>query len=256
MARRSQQDLSKIRGFVSFLSSSGNGHSLISSMIDAHRDAVVCREKHILTRVYSNEIPDKRKVFNDIINTSHTYTVEGRYHKGSQTSHIVPNQFNGRSKQPQIVGDKHGYGVTMMLNNHKDFIEVVEQKLGIPVYFIHVHRNPYDVIAHLKKFKPWTLESTIRRMLTRFRCVDQALSSTKNSISVSFESFIFNVPTKLPKILNFLGLENYDGFVEDCQSIVERSKVFEWNEINWDPKQINRIERFCKPYPYLRCQHG
>jgi len=252
MEERKPPCLDNLTAFVSFLSSSGNGHSLISSLIDAHKNAMVCREKMVLTRLYSGKL-DKAGVIRNVTVGSAKYTLAGRLHKGSNTSHIVPNQFNGKADPLYIIGDKHGTGVASHLANKPRFLQSITKKLNLPIKFIHVYRNPYNVIAHMTKFYPkYSTIASAKRVIYRFNITDRAIKESINPVlSIKFESLIENPRIILNQIMDFLSLPIYRGFIRDCASIINPILLTEYNEVSWKGVDIDKIKHLCQSTSYL-----
>ena len=252
MDEKNASSLKNLRGIVSFLSFSGCGQSLLSSMIDAHKNAVVSREELLLNKLYDGRI-DKQTMFLVAIESSLRYTKRGRLHRGSNTSHLVPNQSNGASSDIHILGDKHGYGVVDYIVKHKDYLRKVQSLLGLPIYFIHVRRNPCDVIAHARKFDVrCSISEIAEKVSNRFIRLKAALERVGkgNYLTVSCEELVNNCSETLEKVLDFLHLSAYNGFIADCEKIVNKSKIFERNDVKWDSASERIATRLCQENGY------
>lgn len=249
--------MSNIRAFVSFLSSSGNGHSLVSSLLDAHRNVTVSRERQVLKRLIKNKEVEVKDMFEDIIAYSVKYTEKGRPHNGTGTSHLVPNQFNGfpYSYPLLVIGDKHGFGTAKLIAQPNN-LRLLERRLHLPIYFLHIHRNPFDTIAHLSKFYTKSLDQVIETVGTRLAIVDIAMKKAKRLgkvLSFSIEDFVSNYRSYVRKVLRFLALEPYRGYIRDCSKVLRPDLLNERCEINWTNEQIDKITAICDSFSYLRC---
>lgn len=243
--------LDNLKGFVSFLSFSGNGHSLISSLIDAHKNAIVSREKLVLMRLY-NEKLDRAGALRNILRGSSSYTLRNRPHKGSGTSHLVPNQFNGRADPLHIIGDKHGNGTSSYLATKPNFLQDVTKKLGLPIKFIHIYRNPYNVIAHMTKFSKFSTRSSANKVIYRYHVVDKAIKLSISSVlSIKFESLINRPKLTLKQIIEFLDLPVYECYLRNCASIIKPILLSEHNEVSWEGVDMDKIKSLCHSIPYL-----
>lgn len=255
MERSYASSLRNLRGIVSFLSFSGCGHSLLSSMIDAHRNAIVSREQLLLNKLYLGRI-DKDKMLKAAIVSSGKYTQLGRFHKGSNTSHLVPNQSNGVSSDIHILGDKHGFGVVAYINGCSDYLSRLNSILMLPIYFIHMQRNPLDVIAHTRKFETrHSISMIAKKVESKFLLLREALKKVgkSNYLTVSYEELVNHCDDTLIKILDFLHLDSYKGFTADCAKIVDKSKVNEWDDVNWTPLSLEIAHKLCLENGYA-CQ--
>lgn len=254
MPRNEQSCFDNLRGFVSFLSFSANGHSLVSSLIDAHKNAVVSRERSILTRIYKDNL-EINKAFTTIIKASQNYTARGRPHNGSGTKHIVPGQFSGTYTNLHIIGDKHGYGVSSYIVNHKDYLKKISITIRKPIYFIHIYRNPFDVVARLKDFYKGTLDAIISKVSRRYMIVDRALSIIGERYKVlhlNFNNLLINTTKTLRNLLTFLHLEIYSGYMRSCKSIIDYSIPNERLRMGWKASHIDALSSLCYSIPYLK----
>ena len=247
MQGKSQYDLTKLKYFVSFISMSGSGHSLLSSMIDAHKNAIVSRECCIFRRVVKKGNSNRLNL-ETIIRSSEKYTSNGRLHKGSKTSHLVPGQFNGRAYPLLVIGDKNGYGTASAIIRYNPIPSKIAK---IPIRYIHVYRNPYDTIAYLNNFYSCSIDSVIKRILRRLQEIHEALLKIKNYLSIKYEDLITDTKTTLRKVLNYLSLEPYNGFIRSCKEIINPTLLHFNQNIDWTKDQIFKINSFCSSIDYL-----
>ena len=223
-----QQALSHVRTYVAFLSCSCSGHSLVSSLLDAHKNAVFSREIKAVRLLI--ESGDKMGVLVRIMRRSETYTKQGRFHKGSNTSHLVPNQHNGVSERVEVIGDKHGGGTTGVLKVGRN-IQVLKDVVGVPVRFIYLDRNPLDHIGAI--YKGWGKTLTkrgwesisdgsvsiyLRVMNGIIKCLE---ALDKNEvIRIKYERLVENPTRVLTQLVEELGLNAERGYIKDCSSII------------------------------------
>lgn len=79
----------------------------------------------------------------------------------------------------------------------------------------------------------------------------KALYVANKSISINYESFVNDIDVQLLRILTFLKLPAYKGFITDCKSILNHSVMNESDEIDWTSEQIDTINSTCSNVPYL-----
>jgi hypothetical protein len=193
-------------------------------MLDAHKDIVISRELKALEKVYLNNI-DKEKILNGIISASESYTLRGRPHNGTHTSHLVPGQFNGKTNSPLMIGDKHGFGTTSCILKYADFTQVVESKLNLPIYFIRVYREPGKTAEYLNDFYKSGIKATRAKVIKRFELSNKAAGLVPNVLTIHFDSFVKSPVKYLRTILNFLNVENYKGYLQSCANIIDRTVI-------------------------------
>lgn len=236
MAEKEQLCLDNLRGFITFLAFSGCGHSLVSSILDAHKDIAISREMKILPNIYSGKY-GREVAFNAIPMSSRRYTTKGRPHKGSNTYHLVPGQFNGQVSSPLFIGDKNGQGTIAGIVNKEDFLRKVVKAIQVPLYFIHIHRNPADLVAHTRKFcTSRSTRKTIIAVAGNCARVDKAVtivSGKFNLISIKIEEFVADFDSQMSRLSAFLRLKFTKDYLDSCKKVLIPSALDEKNDIEW-----------------------
>lgn len=256
MQKREPSTYANLKGFVSFLSFSGSGHSLVSSLLDAHKNITISREQLILQRLYKEEL-SRTKAFHHIVSASSNYTLKGRPHKGSNTSHLVPNQFNGNSRHIKFLGDKNGYGTVSGITCKVNFLEDLDRIIKLPLYFIHVYRNPYHSIAHSFRCYPrLDIHTSANRLISKYLQTDIAINNVLEFgyplISVKYESLVLDPPSILTNLLSFFSLTPTKSYLSSCSSIIDSSFLQEYSGRDWSPKIISDVTKLCNYLPYLQ----
>jgi SAM-dependent methyltransferase len=233
----------RVNRFVSFLSFSGCGHSLVSSLLDAHKNIIISREQKSLQRLY-NQHYTKEQLFSAIAESSASYTIRGRPHKGSNTHHLVLDQYNGMAADTRVIGDKSGFDTVKSCQDTK-FLEGVTKKLDMPIDFIKVTRNPFDQVAHMRKFcTQFPLRDIVRRVTARIELTENATKVAEDFgcrvFKVRLEDFVDDPGLWLNEMLMFLGLLPYEHYIQDCKRVVNPSLVNEKDDVEWnqDCKQM------------------
>lgn len=247
MPKSEQLSLDSVRGFITFLSFSGNGHSLISSMLDAHENIIISREVKILKHIYNGS--DRDKMLKEIINHSKQYSAKGRPHKGSNTSHFVEGQLNGSAKRLKFLGDKNGYGTVHQVLYYKNFFKKCEALLRMPIIPIHIYRNPFRVVEHTRRFYSFrNIDDTATKVSERFHKVRRSLSRVKNAVSIKFENILCSTDKTLLDLFKPLGIRPSDKFLGGCRSIITS---IDEPPVMWTPKSIKLINELCSSISYL-----
>ena len=202
-----------------------------------------------MTRTNGELHYNRELTFAPIIRNSSNYTKRNRFHSGSQTYHLVPGQFNGFSKKPIVIGDKNGYGTVSGIYN-ADY--VIRDILGIPIHYIHVYRNPYDTIAYLNRFYKSGLGGTTAKVLRRLDCIDKVLYKVGDYLSIRYEDLMLDTSSILNKVLSYLDLPIYKGFIESCRKVLRPGLLHFKQTIDWPIEQITKINNFCSNIEYLR----
>ena len=136
-----------IRTYCMFVGYPRTGHSLIGSLLDAHPNIVIAHELDAL-RLFNCGF-SRRQVFHLLLENSKVMAASGRSHSGY--SYEVPNQWQGRFEQLQVLGDKKGATSAMRFYREPRLLASVRTKIGGELKFVHVIRNPYDVLATMAR---------------------------------------------------------------------------------------------------------
>lgn len=121
-----------------FIGHSRSGHSLIGTLLDAHPNIIIAHELAALHYIYARF--SKRQIYYLLLERSRVFA-QGRRTRGSYF-YDVSNQWQGRYRKLQIIGDKHGEGATLRLQARPWLLQRLRDVIDERIKFIHVIRNP------------------------------------------------------------------------------------------------------------------
>src|SRR5262245_3468595 len=137
----------EVRTHVLFIGHGRSGSSLVGSLLNAHRHAVIAHELNTLhfvkrhfTRLQLNWL---------LWAQDQAFGCAGREWTGYD--YRVPGQWQGRFERLLVIGDKHAGGATRVLGQRPAILDRLRQTVGVPVKLIHVVRHPLDNIATLHR---------------------------------------------------------------------------------------------------------
>lgn len=246
----------EIQTYCMFVGSGRSGHSLIASLIDAHPNAIISNELNTLKFVLKGF--GKYQLFSMILGNSKKHAEQGRSWTGY--SYYVENQMQGAFTRLSVIGDKKGGISTEILMEQPDILNKVIRKWKIEFKFIHVVRNPYDVISSMARggqlknveVDESLLETNIHRFFQRMETVKDLKSKFGNSIlDIRHESFIKKPKENLDRILSFLGLPSNQDYMEDCSKIVNSTSSLSRRIIYWPEFLIERVRNESLKYSFL-----
>src|SRR5262245_16191287 len=145
--RRSTGFFQDVQTFCMFVGYPRTGHSLIGSLLDAHPRIVIAHELDALEFFHWGF--SRRQVFHLLLENSRKMAAKGRGYSGY--SYRVPNQWQGRFERLQVLGDKKGAVSAGRFYRHPDLLDFVRDQIAIDLKFVHVIRNPYDVLATMSR---------------------------------------------------------------------------------------------------------
>lgn len=245
-----------IKTYVMFIGYPRSGHTLIGALLDAHPNMIVAHELNALQ--YIKRGFSKNQVFSLLLSNSRSNAKAGRMCTGY--SYSVPNQFQGRYTDLIVIGDKKGGGSAYLLKENPSLLNIIEQRVGIPVKYIHVYRNPFDNITtwarggNLVK-KPVT-EKDLELIISKYFATTEMIYQLKKDskieiIDIKHEDFIKHPKELLKYLVNKIGLETNEDYLESCGKIVFENPKKTRHSIDWPEHLINLVMQNMAQYPWL-----
>jgi sulfotransferase family protein len=225
-----------------------SGHTLIGSLLDAHPNAVIADELNALRFVEAGFC--KRQLCYLLLRNSRRSAAGGRERTGYH--YRVPGQWQGRFERLRVIGDKMGGSTALRLKAHPSLLASLPRILDLGIKYIHVLRNPYDVIStlHLRQRTP--LLQAVDHFFQRCEAVAYIKERLpEHVIDLRHETFIAEPKTVLRNLCSFIGLSGEDGYYDACASIVFRSPHQSRREIDWPPGLIETIARKSSLFHFL-----
>jgi hypothetical protein len=220
---------------------------MIAAFIDAHKNAIIAHEADVLN---SHFLTPRRQLFDCLrINSEkHINKAKGGYF------YNVPNQYSGRHEELIVIGDKKGAGSVLALKQHPDRLSKLAENLGLPIKILHVIRNPYDNIASMNIKYNFTLQEAWDEFWARHDVGAKLRDKnpTGHWLDLWHEDFIDNPESELSKICSFLSLPVYDGYLDDCASIVYDSPHQIRHKILWDQELKESTQKRMSKSDFLR----
>ena len=242
-----------VEKYCMFIGYTRSGHSLIGSLLDAHPNIIISHELNAL-RLFEKGI-SKRKIYYLILQNSRRQSAAVRQETGY--SYQVPNQWQGKFKTLKVIGDKRGSGSNRIIRDNPDILKVLENKIDVPIKFIHVIRNPYDnisTIAYRTHRKGDKLEYGINLYFKNCEAVQFLKTKvSKNDIyDVRHESLIDDPRTVLKELCAFLEVEAPQDYLEDCAGIIFKSPKKTRFNSHWSNELIELVKNKIGKFEFLR----
>jgi len=239
-----------VETFCLFIGYARSGHSLIGSLLDAHPNAIIGDELDALKYIQAGFRPNQ--LFYLLLRNSRRSAKTGRERTGY--SYQVPGQWQGRFQQLQVIGDKMGRTSAARLAAFPDLLDALLNRFRAKIRFIHVIRNPYDIISTMALRRERPLESLCDLFFeivedvnkTRRRCPNGAIHDLRH------EDFIADPKGELRNLCAFLNLESAGDYLDACARIVYKSPHKSREKIAWNPELIASVKERMERIPYLR----
>ena len=236
--------------YCMFIGYTRSGHSLIASLLDAHPNIIIAHELNAL-RLFEKGV-DKRKIYYFILRNSQRQGTAGR----RETSYLyeVPNQWQGQFKSLKIIGDKKGSGSNRVIRDNPDILNILHNKIDVPIKFIHVTRNPYDNISTMIYKKGADLEYGINSYFKKCKTVDYLKKqiSDNDILDVRHESLIDDPRNIVQELCTFLGVETTQDYLDDCASIIFKSPKKTRFNLQWSKESIELVKNQIDQFEFLR----
>lgn len=262
--RKIYQNISTYCMFVGYPRS---GHSLVGSLLDAHPDIIIAHELDALD--YFRQGFSRQQVYHLILENSHQFATAGR--KWSGYSYEVPNQWQGKFRNLQIIGDKKGGKTTRDIGLNPQLLHSIKEKINVPIKFIHVTRNPYDNISKIRHKNKELMRLVAQK---QGRKADQDIDSLSAAIRAYFflcetvqfmekevdknnwldirqESLIADPIGVLRKLCAFLDVEPKEDYLQDCAQIIFTSPHKARHQSNWNQELIELVRNEMKRFEFL-----
>lgn len=255
-------DLASCSHWCSFLSTPRSGHSLVGAMLDAHPDAVIGSEYGILDHMiwgFSREriaallIADSKRLPHNLSRRT------GARRPGGYT-YDVEGQWQGRVRKLRLLGDKNGSADTMRIARRRWLVDRIEDTMKADVRFIHVYRNPFDVVSTIyvraQKTSPGRsdLSGAISLLETRTSAHRSMIADhgPDRVFSLAHEDHLTDPNVYFAALVRWLGLEPDASYLDACAAICFDKPRKTRTQAPWGPHHISRVNRLIEETPFLR----
>ncbi|KXJ14126.1 uncharacterized protein LOC110239285 [Exaiptasia diaphana] len=271
----SKKEYDQVKSFVLFIGYPRSGHTLVSTLIEAHPNAIIANEFDLIGKWQNWKPQNQNKyfLFDQFHKNSHMEAQRGYRTKSGNAlfSFYVSGQFQGKVQgKLKIIGAKKGGRTTKLMTKKKRMktIETIMATVNVPFKFLHVVRNPYDNIATMllrtKKmrlnmkpdFKLNDSETLDSEILKYFNLASRnqylAKKYAKSLLEIQNTDLIRRPKEMLKKMCKFLGLTCSQKYLDDCVKIIFKKPSHTRNNVVWTVEQKRRIKQAMKRYSFLK----
>jgi hypothetical protein len=244
----------KVSAFCMFVGHSRSGHSLLASLLDAHRNIVLADEIHSLKYVAAGFSP--MAIYKLILRNSLDISAKGRERAGYQFS--IPDQWQGRHETIRVIGEKDGsWTATLALRNFH-VIETLFARIPLDIRIIHLYRNPYDVISTIYRRyraagKEWPLQHAIDFYFRRAEGIEivRRYGGRSRVLDMSHESLIADTQARVALACGFLSVDTPDDYLRACAQVTFPSPRKSRQEAVWTMSEVDQVRERKAGYSYL-----
>jgi hypothetical protein len=244
-----KKSFEQVKTFCMFIGSPRSGHTLIGSLLDAHPNVILADELDALKFIQAGF--SERQVFYLSLRNSRRSAAAGRMRTGY--NYRIPNQWQGSFTDLQLVGDKMGGYTALRLQHHPTLLDLVRTQFSVKIKFVHVMRNPYDVISTMSVRDNRPLD----RSIDKFFCLCDAVAHVKQRVAAAdiydlrHEDFVSRPRTVLKRLCDFFNLSCHDAYVAACEQIVFKSPHHSRYDVLWNRRLIDIVQRKLERFAFL-----
>jgi len=244
-----------VKTFCLFIGQGRSGHTIFGALLDAHPNVILSDEANSL--MYLTAGLNRRKIFHVLLMKSQRQAKRKRVKGGLGEkiySYWVPGQWQGRYEKLQVIGDCKGGATVHALEQNPTLLDQFHDTINADLKFIHVVRNPYDNISTMALRRDSNLEGPINDY---FNNDCQALAVVRPQINpedlltVRHEDLIFHPEDTLKRVIQFIGLEPIEDYINDCANIIYKSTSKTRHKIDWDAHSIELVKQNMDQFDFL-----
>ncbi|MDJ0868057.1 MAG: sulfotransferase [Myxococcota bacterium] len=251
LARAHAAAFAEVERFVLFVGYPRSGHSLVGSLLDAHPEAIVAHELHVLR--YLRYGFSRDQLFALLLERSARQAARGRSATGYD--YRVPGQWQGRARRLRLIGDKRGGGTIRKLTARPGLLPLLERRVALPIRWVHVVRNPFDNVATIfRRGESRTLEGAADHYLRMVEGVVwfRERVAAETLIDLRHEEILSEPRRELVRLCGFLGLEPEPDYLDACAGAVWKEPRRTREAVDWPDAVRGRLEREIAAVSFLR----
>lgn len=287
----SAQSVEDVQTFVFFIGYPRSGHSIIASMLDAHRNVILAHEFNLFSKVadafLSNDHQgyrlNKYHLFNSLYQDSRTEATVGwrsgysTYNKKGYSLKLNSSDaWQGCFTTLRVIGDKAGGSTSRVFQKDpalfQQMYHILSDVIQVPVRVIHVVRNPFDMIAtrlmyrlsdkkrekaHFNSTNQLEDEKVIAQasmgLYREARAVYNMTTACNLTVrEIHYADFIHDTRGQMYSMCQFLGLNCTEGYYQMCEQSVYRHVSRTRGALQWSPSTTEFVRtRIIKPFPFF-----
>ena len=256
-AWRYRKPFREIRSFLLFIGNSRSGTTLVASLLDAHPSAIVSHELDILK--YRRFMVFPTVVLGRILNKSRFFAMKGA--SWQTYNYKMASGWQGRFDQLITIGDKKAHRTSRWLLADPEITTKFQKKIGLPLKFLHVIRNPFDTIAtkarkgagQLRVPSAHDLERTARVYFENM-ALSQRIAQLENHeiLYIRYEKFVAETEDELSRICQFLEISAEKDYMLQALEMVNPDLHQSRKDVEWPTAVIEMVNEEIPKYEELK----
>jgi hypothetical protein len=259
----------KVKTFCCFIGYSRSGHTLVGSLLDAHPDIIISTESDAFKLISEGYRKDALYFYLDYW-AKFVSKILGN--KWTGYSYKVDNGIQGTKKFPIVIGDKEGNSSLNRIANDFNLTKRLASTVKVPVKYIHITRNPFDIISTMhnrnknvanvtdsKTFVENGIvdeEVLLRKINGFFRKVDKMEKLIKSNsldiITIKHEDIVSDSHKNLGQLVEFLGIKPTIEYLDSCAELVFKKPHKSRESFVWPDEYKDLVKEKINQYSFLK----
>lgn len=241
--------LRSLRHFGLFIGYPRSGHTLVAALLDAHENMLFANGLDATEYLASNF--GLWEVAALSIWNSSRFTRHGRRSNGYDYN--VPNGLHGHWQRLEVIGDKSGDLFSYRLQHQPELLDMVLEKLGTMVRFVHVVRNPYDCISTMSSRGRISLRNAADEFFGLCDANARARLAIPGSqwTDIYLEELIRDPDSSIRETCRFFGQECTHSYIDSTSALIFKAPVRSSHHAQWDAGLAREVEARSKNYAWL-----
>ena len=243
--------ISRVERFCFFIGYARSGHTLVASLLDAHRDVVISNELDAFR--YFEHGFRKRQVYGLILWHERLFSHEKR-----GFDYSVRGEHQREASHLQVIGDKRGAATGFRLAADPSLLEHTRHLVKVPIRVIQHARNPFDVIATNARVEAGPdAEPRLTEAIRWFGMWSNNLARIRphlgpdELIETYHEELVSAPATVLSQLCTFIGVRADGPYLENCASSVWPSPRVSRHTVDWSEEQIDAVLEIISSHSWL-----
>ena len=249
---KDKRKYSKVETFFLFIGNPRSGHTLVSSILDAHPN-IICdsTEQNIISLVKKGFTQEQ--IFYILQKRANQFAKLNKLKTGY--SYEITNSYQGNFELVKAIGVDFIAFPLAIQENPILLNSICNKIFNCNIKFIHIIRNPFDAISTMTKKNKLNLSLDDRINFYSKNC--EAVYNLQNRLNqklfltIKHEDFVFNPNLLIQKMGCFLNIEFSKDQIVSYSSIVNSKPNKTRNNITWSNQQIKAVNQIIEKYYFL-----
>lgn len=238
-----------VERYCFFIGYPRSGHTLLGSLINAHREALIAHELHALK--FINAGVTRAELYALLLERDQWFARLGRQWTGYD--YTVPGQWHGRWERLRVIGDKRGGASAALLGRRPAALDRLRRTVGVPIVAIHHVRDPFDNIATIARREEMPLPATIAFYfdLAGAACAALERLPADAQLLTYHEDLVADPGGTLDAVTAALGLSPDPAWREACAARIFPSARRSRDLVTWTPALLDDVRARMAAFPHL-----